>query len=80
MAVSLMSIVVVLPADPRSNQWLPNDDNKSASKASGATSAIGRFCCKSRLLAMDCSAISPRTTGFGLPALTLSTQLYAVYT
>jgi len=28
------------------------------------TSAVGRFCCKSRLLAMDRSPISLRTTGF----------------
>src|SRR4029453_13675117 len=39
------------------------------------TSARGRFCCKSGLLAMDRSAISLRTTGFDPPALTLSTQL-----
>jgi len=43
--------------------------------------AVGRFCCKSRLLAMDRSAISLRTTGFDPPALTLSTHLerYAMH-
>jgi hypothetical protein len=34
-----------------------------------------QICCKSRLLAMDRSAISLRTTGFDALALTLSTQL-----
>jgi hypothetical protein len=52
---------------------LPFYSQDRTSPTRPAMSVSCRFCCKSRLLAMDRSAISLRTTGFDPPALTLST-------